>query len=114
MVIEFQNEAINTWHNHTVNLYSVFLSYYPTVPEKILSIALLNKGYTGSTYTYYNPSNQTTNFDFINPLPLHLDLLHTLRVENVRYLYDNRYRFFLYLALENATSLNIYLAPCNP
>jgi len=61
MILEYDNEALNTWYFHTVNVSDLFLDYYGELPETISGINVLNRGYSSSS-----PSDQVSYYDSIN------------------------------------------------
>jgi len=63
MILEYDNEALNTWYAHTVNISSLFLDYYGSLPENLTSIHVINRGYGSSGDLL--PTAQVTYYDSI-------------------------------------------------
>ena len=66
-IYEFSNEKPNTWYEHEVNLTALFLQSYGFLPDKIVSVELIN-AYFGSNGLI--TSNQVSYFDNFNFVPL--------------------------------------------
>ena len=59
-IYEYKNEKTNTWYEHEINIGQLYLQSYGTLPEKIISINLLNV-YLSSSSTI--STNQVSYFD---------------------------------------------------
>jgi len=70
MVIQYDNEALNTWYTHTVNVSDLLLDYYGSLPEYLTSVQVINRGYGTSSdpapcvlVTYFDSIHISTGLD---------------------------------------------------
>ncbi|MHA1221232.1 MAG: hypothetical protein ACTSQB_05820, partial [Candidatus Heimdallarchaeota archaeon] len=45
LVLEYENEQVNTWYHHTLNLSRLYLDSYGEIPENITHVSIINRGY---------------------------------------------------------------------